>query len=491
MDNLLQSTAFVLIALLLVVFYHFARAGDIPCPAGMPTVATRIPWLGSAVNFVFRRTSFLDECRLRHGPAYKLFIAGRHVVVVSSPKLISSVVETSPKVLLSPEEKGLKLMGGLSEGLPRAIQLLHRTTYSFLSTGLSKRSMATVTVPMNNDLFSRLYGRISTQGEVDVHLREFVGRNLYCTSSTAFFGARLVPDTFSDFSAMDDGMFFMSNQLNFLSPGAYRARSRMTDVLTQYIQEAWTGSDDFCIEDASPIISESIQEFREGGISMLEAARLLVYLIWGFNSNLIHTTVNALAYLLSDPAVYHRVVADTRKALCDTYPDFEMLLNADPDALDCDAFAILDSIIQETLRISSLASSFREALRDVHLNDDNGSSYLIRKGDLVIADVRGMHYDPSVFPNPHAFIADRFLICKETNKMRGVKTFRPWGGGNYICRGREFAQYATKMFLLQIIYLFDIAPVEIEPSLETNHALVVARLRGSPVIRLRKRTMHQ
>ncbi|KAL5513627.1 hypothetical protein ACEPAH_4026 [Sanghuangporus vaninii] len=491
MDSLLQSTDFALIALLLVVFYQFARARNIACPTRMPIVPTRIPWLGSAMSFVFRRTSFLDECRLRHGPAYKFFVAGRHVVVVSSPELISNVVETSPKVLLSFEEKGLELMGGLSEGLPRAVQLLHRTTYSFLSAGLTKRSMGTITVPMNNDLFNRLYGYTTTQGEACVHLREFVGRNLYHTSSAAFFGAILVPDTFSDFSTMDDGMFFMSNQMKFLSPGAYGARSRMADVLTQYIQEAWTGDDDFCIEEASPIISNSIREFRKGGMSMSEAARLLVYLIWGFNSNLIHTTVNALAYLLIDPAVYHSVVADTRKALYDTYPDFEMLLNAEPDALDCDAFAILDSIIQESLRISSLASSFREALRDVHLEDGNGQSYFIQKGDLVIADVRGMHYDPSILPNPHAFIADRFLVCKETNKMRGAKTFRPWGGGNYICRGREFAQYAAKMFLLQIIYLFDIAPGEIEPSLEINHALVIARLRGSPVIRLRKRTMHQ
>ena len=57
------------------------------------------------------------------------------------------------------------------------------------------------------------------------------------------------------------------------------------------------------------------------------------------------------------------------------------------------------------------------------------------------------------------------------------------------CKGREYAKFAMKMFMLQTFLLFDIdfTPESREVSREINRSIVITRLRHSPMIRLKRR----
>ncbi|THH08553.1 hypothetical protein EW145_g2619 [Phellinidium pouzarii] len=489
MANLLKLTDGIAILLILYSIRYFVSRRSPVHPNSPPIARTYIPWLGGALSFVFRRGDLLNECRSRYGPVYKLMVAGRYFVVVSTPRTIANATKTPPEIFQPLDEKVVMVVTGLSERLHYVGELLHRTAYIFVANGLTKHRMSPITVPTNKLLFSNLRGVIDKpeSPDISISIPDFVNPNIYRAVTAAFFGTQYIPDTYDDFYSMDKGMFYMTSNLQVLCKESHRATARMSAAIEPYVEKALGGDIEAPVEDSSHIISDSLREFRKGGLTVYEVSRLLVVVIWGINSNVMQVTNDALAYLLSDPAIYHRICTDVRAAISEKYKDFESFLAADPNAIDIEEFAILDSVILETLRITSLATSFREVLSDTYLSGENGKVYFVQKGEYILTDVRGMHFDATSFPQPEKFIADRFMNGQASIKTRDFKNLRPFGGGSSMCKGREFAQYIIKMFLLQTIYLFDIVPGEYKPSIEANRSMTIGRLRGSPVMRMRKR----
>ena len=62
-----------------------------------------------------------------------------------------------------------------------------------------------------------------------------------------------------------------------------------------------------------------------------------------------------------------------------------------------------------------------------------GEPISVQKGDYVIADVRSVHYDPEVYPNPDKFEVDRFVNAGEKSNFMGLKPLS-WGGGVHMVR---------------------------------------------------------
>ncbi|THH08426.1 hypothetical protein EW145_g2713 [Phellinidium pouzarii] len=487
-SNLKTFSVANVIAILLILYairYFVSRCSP-EHPNSPPIARTYIPWLGCAVSFVFRRSDLLNECRIRYGPVYKLMVAGRYFVVVSTPRTIANATKTPPEIFQPLDEKVVMVVTGLSERLHYVGELLHRTAYIFIVNGLTKHRMSPITVPTNKRLFSNLRGVIdkSDSSEISISIPDFVNPNIYRAVIATFFGTQYIPDTYDNFYCMDQGMFYLLSNMSLFCGKSLKAAARMSAEIEPYVRRALGGDIEAPVEDSSHIISDSLWEFRKGGLTVYEIARLLVVVIWGINSNVMKVTNDALAYLLSDPDTYHHICTSIRTAISEKYKDFESFLVADPNAIDIEEFAILDSVILETLRITALAASFREVLSDTYLSGENGKVYFVQKGEYVLADVRGMHFDATLFPQPEKFITDRFMIGQASVKF---KNLRPFGGGSSICKGRDFAQYIIKMFLLQTIYLFDIVPGEYKPSIDANRSVAIGCLRGYPVIRMRKR----
>ncbi|KAJ3924920.1 MAG: hypothetical protein NXY57DRAFT_907645, partial [Lentinula lateritia] len=99
-----------------------------------------------------------------------------------------------------------------------------------------------------------------------------------------------------------------------------------------------------------------------------------------------------------------------------------------------------------------------------------------------------LHHDGALYPNPEEFDGDRFLGKPTNYQARGVKTFVPWGGGTFICKGREFGDYAVKMMIIQLLYLYDISGSSKTGagSLKPNRSLSISRLQSVPLLQLSK-----
>lgn len=379
-------------------------------------------------------------------------VAGRYFVVVSTPRTIMNATKTPPEIFQPLDEKVVMVVTGLSERLHYVGELLHRTAYIFVANGLTKHRMSPITVPTNKRLFSNLRSVIDApDSEISVSIPDFVNPNIYRAVTAAFFGTQYIPDTYDDFYSMDKGMFYMTSNLQVLCKESHRATARMALAIEPYVQRALEGDIDAQVEDSSHIISDSLREFRKGGLTVYEVSRLLVVVIWGINSNVMQVTNDALAYLLSDAPTYHRICTGVRAAIAEKYNDFESFLASDPNAIDIEEFAILDSVILETLRITSLATSFREVLSDTYLSGENGKVYFVQKGEYILTDVRGMHFDATSFPQPETFIADRFMNGQASIKTRDFKNLRPFGGGSSMVRTSSFPSHSVRLIVLHAV----------------------------------------
>jgi cytochrome P450 len=125
-------------------------------------------------------------------------------------------------------------------------------------------------------------------------------------------------------------------------------------------------------------------------------------------------------------------------------------------------FRKLDSLLKEVGRVYGLSmlGLNRIAMRDVHLPDGT----LIPAGYQVSVDLRTVHFNPDVYPNPNQFDAFRFSKLRESEDSDIKHSFTtvgndflPFGVGRHACPGRFFASMEIKIMLALILVNYDVS----------------------------------
>lgn len=110
----------------------------------------------------------------------------------------------------------------------------------------------------------------------------------------------------------------------------------------------------------------------------------------------------------------------------------------------------MDMVINETLRkYPPLPSLSRVCTKDYQVPN---SEIQLRIGDSVMILVRGIHYDPDIYPDPHKFDPTRFT--EENKSKRHQFAFLPFGEGPRICLGLRFGLMQAKVGLASLIKNF-------------------------------------
>ncbi|XP_029381191.1 7-alpha-hydroxycholest-4-en-3-one 12-alpha-hydroxylase-like [Echeneis naucrates] len=124
---------------------------------------------------------------------------------------------------------------------------------------------------------------------------------------------------------------------------------------------------------------------------------------------------------------------------------------------------VLDSAVEETLRLTAAPLLTRAVLQDITLKMADGREYLIRKGDrMAMFPYSSVHIDPDIHPEPRSFKYDRFLNpdgSKKTTFYKAGKKVKyytmPWGSGVSKCPGRFFATNELKQFIFLMVAYYD------------------------------------
>lgn len=147
----------------------------------------------------------------------------------------------------------------------------------------------------------------------------------------------------------------------------------------------------------------------------------------------------------------HPEVADRMRA------EITSVLGERPaSADDVKALAYCGRVIDEALRLHPSAWAIgRETVVDVELGGRT-----VPKGTQLVTSQWAMHRDPRFYPNPEAFVPDRWTPSMRRELPRGA--YFPFADGPRVCIGNHFAMMEAMLILVSLVrrYEFDLLPGE-------------------------------
>ncbi|KIM45807.1 hypothetical protein M413DRAFT_440844 [Hebeloma cylindrosporum] len=448
MLDILPLVAFI--GLIFVVAYSQARPSVYTALPNSPTTVPYLfPWIGSFFSFNRDPLRFFQECHQRYGHVYKVFLAGRIIVVITHPNGITSITRDTTRNLTNKDIFIHMLQGitGFSANLDSIHELLDHKIFPITKMTLSPSSMLDITEGLDKSLRRELRGLDQNKGLPRViQLSDLIGRPLYTAGCYALFGSTFPFDTFSDFQALDSNLPQLLTQLPFIGYRGAHARDRLLSKIADYIEGWWESDGVEEIPEASTTVMQSLTELKASQVSKREAAGALLLLLWGFHSN----TWYMLFWLVT-----HLVVDD--KAMAQLTQDLEAARNHQslPNN-ESNSPPLLESAILETLRWATTSTTVRFAEDDTEIAV-NGLRVPINKGEYVMGDVRAVHHDLSTFEDPDQFRIGRYM----TKEDRSAPLPKPmaWGGGKHMCVGRHVAVHVMRLFMLECLRLYEIKAV--------------------------------
>ncbi|THH28091.1 hypothetical protein EUX98_g6099 [Antrodiella citrinella] len=123
-----------------------------------------------------------------------------------------------------------------------------------------------------------------------------------------------------------------------------------------------------------------------------------------------------------------------------------------PESEDREDLPYLNAVIKETYRWHVAVPL---GVPHATSEDDEFKGCRIPGGTMVIANLWGMSQDEEVYPDPEAFLPERFMVAPGETEHMDPKTF-VFGFGRRLCPGREFADSCIFLVLASIIATMDI-----------------------------------
>jgi cytochrome P450 len=152
------------------------------------------------------------------------------------------------------------------------------------------------------------------------------------------------------------------------------------------------------------------------------------------------TSTSTLTFMMHELARHPDVVAklceEQDRVLDGATPDIDVLEREMP---------YLEMVLDEVLRLYPPAwIGPRRAVGDFEFN-----GHSVRRGAYVNYSSWASHRIPEVFPDPEAFIPERFTRERKAALPRGA--YVPFGGGQRICIGKRFGQTEVKLVATMLL----------------------------------------
>ncbi|MCJ1381835.1 hypothetical protein MMC17_004946 [Xylographa soralifera] len=168
------------------------------------------------------------------------------------------------------------------------------------------------------------------------------------------------------------------------------------------------------------------------------------------------TICYAFHLLSTHPSIRRLLIAEHNNVLGPDYKEAASRITDSPHLLNQLPYTL--AVVKETLRLYPPASSIRGGEPDHFIHGPDGR-HLPTDGFLVWANAYTIHHDPSYWPEPYAFLPDRWLVA-EGHRLYPLKgAYRPFEFGPRNCIGQELAMLELKIVLIMTAREFAITTV--------------------------------
>ncbi|XP_078008542.1 7-alpha-hydroxycholest-4-en-3-one 12-alpha-hydroxylase isoform X2 [Phascolarctos cinereus] len=420
----------VLVTTVLVVLYRLGalrqrRPREPPLDKGL------IPWLGHARDFCKDVSKFLKRMQERHGDIFTVQLGGRYITFVTDPFSFDAILKESRSKLDSFDFANNLVFKAFEYRKPQGQKNMIRnnTSKHLMSDGLVGMTQA-----MMDDLQTLML-------EPDVGLRpgpqewKQDGLFQYCCNVVfragylAMFGnlptnGKVNPaqdllqsqKVFEEFRKFDT--LFPKVITSVLLPKEKQEMRR----LKHYFWDILSAKQILEKDNVSEWIRSSQQLLADFGMPETEQSKFNLVALWSSQANSIVVPFWTLLFLLKDPKALKAVREEAERVLRQMGQEIRpggVPITVEYSMLQ--QIPVLDSVIEETLRMVAAASLTRFVVEDTVLKMDDGREYAIRQGDAVsIFPYSFLHMDPEIYPDPTTFKYDRFLNPDGSKKVKPI-----------------------------------------------------------------------
>ncbi|NWX13801.1 CP8B1 hydroxylase, partial [Aegotheles bennettii] len=469
-------TASVLGGLYLLGVFRRRRPNEPPLDKGT------IPWLGYALDFSKDSSKFLKRMQRKHGDIFTVLLGGSYFTFVMDPFCFGTITKESRSKLdfrTYASKLVLRVFGykpiKASHSIVRAASTKH-----LMGDGLTVMTQAT----MEN--FQKLMPfKLSSGEEKQVwqedNLFHYCYNIVFRAGFLALYGTEPQQGADNKEKAHEQDRIH-SNQIfhefrkydrlfprlvhNMLPRKdkieAERLKRFFWSVLS--VKKSWQK------DNVSGWLSDQDQLLAENGVPEYMRDRFMFMLLLASQGNTGPTAFWLLLYLMKHPEAMKAVKDEVEKVLRENGQEAKPgspPINITRNTLN--QTPILDSALEETLRLIAAPTLVRVVLQETSLKTSSGTEYVLRKGDSVAMFPHiSVHMNPDIHSEPHEFRYDRFINPDGTKKDfykngKRLKYFNmPWGAGVSICPGRFFAAAEIKLFVFLMLSYYDLELVNRE-----------------------------
>ncbi|XP_074467075.1 5-beta-cholestane-3-alpha,7-alpha-diol 12-alpha-hydroxylase-like [Sebastes fasciatus] len=455
---LLGFLAFLIGGLYLLGVFRQRRPGEPPLDKGF------FPWLGHVLEFRKNTPKFLERMKQKHGDVFTVLkldfeqFARQLVQRVFGYKSL----ENEHQLLMVTSHKHLRGAG---------LEVLTHSMMGNLQKVMLQNvgSSAVQKTWIEDSLFKYSFNAIFRAGYLSLfgNASDKSGESVDRAESEALFYKFCEFDRF----------------LPDLAYGVLPPKEKMeAERLKAFFWNALSMQKMKTRDNISPWVQYMLRGRQELGIKESMIDKYMLAILWVSQGNTGPSAFWLLLFLMKHPEAMTAVKGEVDEVLKESGQEVLRdgpLINLTYDMLM--KMPILDSAVEETLRLIAVSVLTRAVCQDLTLNMADGCKYHVRKGDrLAVLPHSVLHTDPEIHPDPHSFKYDRFLNpdgSKKTDFYKAGKKVKyytmPWGAGTSMCPGRFFANNELKQFIVLMLVYFE---VELKNPHEETPGTVASRL---------------
>ncbi|XP_071590685.1 7-alpha-hydroxycholest-4-en-3-one 12-alpha-hydroxylase [Heliangelus exortis] len=441
-----------------------------------------IPWLGYALEFRRDSSKFLKRMQRKHGDIFTVLLGGYYFTFVMDPFCFGAIVKESRSRLDFKTFAAKLVLQVFGYKAPEGSQnVIHAaSTKHLMGDGLvamTQSTMENFQKLMHFNLGSGEERRVWQEDGLFHYCYNIVFRAgylaLYGTEPHQGAGSKEKANeqdlihsnqVFQEFRKYDH--LFPRLAYAVLPPKDKLEAERLKRLFWSMLSVKKSRQKD----NISGWIREQEQLLAEKGVPEYMRDRFMFMLLWASQGNTGPTAFWVLLYLMKHPEAMKAVKEEVDKVSRENGQEVKPgrpPINITRDMLN--QTPILDSALEETLRLVAAPVLVRAVLQDVSLKMSSGTEYTLRRGDRVaLFPHMSVQMNPEIHPEPHKFKYDRFINPDGTKKDfykngKRLKYFNmPWGAGVSICPGRFFAAAEIKMFVFLMLSHYDLELVNRE-----------------------------
>ncbi|KAM3866259.1 cytochrome P450 7B1 [Diretmus argenteus] len=434
-----------------------------------PLVTGWVPFLGKALEFGKDTFTFLEEHKKKYGDIFTVQIAGKYMTFIMNPVLYPHIIrhgrqldfhEFSYKV--APLAFGYEpLLCGKFPGMAAQIRRSYQLLQGDELTSLMHSMMGNLTRVFQQDYLGEGRGKDTEEGCWKMGgMYEFCNSVMFEATFLTMYGRPADASRHREMSALREHFVKFDAVFPLLIAQIPIWLLGRTKEIREKLVKNFLPQRVSCWSNTSKLIRSHAALFRQyEQLKDIDKAAHHFAILWASVGNTVPATFWAMYHLVSHPealdAVRHEI-----HSVCGLKDSGDGEITVTREQLD--QLLLLDSALNESLRLSSASMNIRVAQDDFNLKLEGEESVAVRRGDIIALYPQSMHMDPEIYEEPETYRHDRFMqdgrlktdFYKDGQRLKYYRM--PFGSGPSMCPGRYLAVNEIKQFLVLLLLSFDL-----------------------------------